>query len=142
MTADLTPGGASDGSRSLRSVAAMLAGLVAIIVLSLGTDAVLHALNVYPPWGQPMHETSLNVLALSYRCVFAIIGGYVAASLAPRNPTRHALILGAIGVGLGVLGGIGATIANLGPVWYSVALVLTAVPSTWIGARLQQRRAA
>ncbi len=142
MTADPRPDTASDRLRSLHSVAAILAGLLAIVVLSLGTDVVLHALSIYPPWGQPMHETSLNVLALSYRCVYGMIGGYVAASLAPHNPMRHALILGAIGMILGALGGISATIANLGPIWFSIALVLTTVPCVWVGARLQQRRAA
>jgi hypothetical protein len=51
MTAAPTPGTASGRMRSLRSVAAVLAGLLAIIVLSLGTDVVLHALSIYPPWG-------------------------------------------------------------------------------------------
>jgi hypothetical protein len=35
-------------------------GIVAVYVLSLGTDQVLHMLKVYPPWGQPMYDTSLN----------------------------------------------------------------------------------
>jgi hypothetical protein len=32
----------------------MLAGFLAILILSLGTDTVLHAAGVFPPWGQPM----------------------------------------------------------------------------------------
>ena len=142
MTAAQTPEATAGRARPLRTVAAIFAGLLAIIVLSLGTDVILHALDIYPPWGQPMHETSLNALALSYRCVYGIVGGYVAAGLAPRDPMRHALILGAVGTGLGVLGGISATRADLGPIWFSVALVLTTLPCAWIGARLQQRRAA
>ena len=51
----------------LRSVWAVVAGFFAVVVLSLGTDQVLHMLNVYPPWGQPMWEPSLNSLALAYR---------------------------------------------------------------------------
>jgi hypothetical protein len=125
----------------LRGSAAILAGLITIILLSLGTDVAFHALDVYPPWGQPMHDTLLNAVALSYRCVYAIIGGYITARVAPRNPMRYALSLGVVGMTLSALGGITAIMANLGPVWYTVALVVSSVPCTWIGARLHQRGA-
>lgn len=51
----------------LRSTGAMLAGFIAVFVLSLGTDQILHALDIYPPWEQPMTDTGLLLLALSYR---------------------------------------------------------------------------
>jgi len=35
-----------------RSIGAVAAGFVAVFVLSLGTDQVLHVLKVYPPWGE------------------------------------------------------------------------------------------
>jgi hypothetical protein len=31
-------------------VAAVLVGFFAVVVLSLGTDQVLHVLQIYPPW--------------------------------------------------------------------------------------------
>lgn len=40
-----------------RSVAAVLAGFIAVFVLSLSTDQIMHALDVYPPWGEPMSGT-------------------------------------------------------------------------------------
>jgi small-conductance mechanosensitive channel len=83
--------------RLLRSTAAVLAGLFAVIILSLGTDQVLHVLGVYPPWGQAMHDPGLCLLALAYRCVYSVVGSYIAATLAPRNPMRHALVLGVVG---------------------------------------------
>ncbi len=48
--------------RVWRSVGAVVAGFVAVFVLSVGTDQVLHALKVYPPWGEPM-AGALFVLA-------------------------------------------------------------------------------
>jgi len=74
----------------MRSTAAVVVGFMVVVALSLGTDQVLHSLGVYPPWGQPMYATGLNLLALSYRIIYAIIGSYIAARLAPRNPMRHA----------------------------------------------------
>ena len=35
---------------TLKSIGAVLAGFVAVFVLSLGTDVVLHATGVFPPW--------------------------------------------------------------------------------------------
>ena len=123
-----------------RSIGAVLTGFLAIVVLSLGTDQVLHVLKVYPPWGQPMHEPSLNLLALSYRLVYAIVGSYLAARLAPRNPMRHALVLGKIGFVLSLAGAIATIPMNLGPAWYPIALVVTALPCAWLGGVLHCTR--
>ena len=133
---------ASTRTRRLsRSSAAVLLGLVSVFVLSLGTDQVLHLLEVYPPWGQPMYETSLNLLALSYRIVYGIVGGYISARFAPRNPMRHALVLGVVGLVLSTAGAITAiTTMDLGPAWYPIVLALTAVPCAWLGGMLQGMR--
>ena len=55
-----------------RSVAALFSGFVAVVVLSLGTDEVLHLVKVYPPWNQPMYDSGLYLLALSYRIVYTV----------------------------------------------------------------------
>ena len=39
--------------RILRSTMAVFVGFMSVAVLSLGTDQVLHVLEVYPPWGKP-----------------------------------------------------------------------------------------
>jgi hypothetical protein len=44
-------------------VAALAFGFVAVVVLSLATDEVLHLLKVYPPWNQPMYDAGLCLLA-------------------------------------------------------------------------------
>jgi hypothetical protein len=125
--------------RRLRSTGAVLAGFIAIVVVSLGTDQLLHSLGVYPPWGEPMYDTGLNLLALSYRIVYGVLGSYLTARLAPRAPMRHALILGAIGFVVSLAGAITATtMVDLGPAWYPIALVLTALPCAWLGGALHR----
>jgi len=121
-----------------RSVAAVLLGFVAVVVLSLGTDQVLHALKVYPPWGQPMYDPGLNLLALAYRIVYAVVGSYIAARFAPHNPMRHALALGVVGLVLSVAGAIAMIPRDLGPAWYPIALALTALPCAWLGGVLHR----
>jgi uncharacterized membrane protein YfcA len=123
-----------------RSIIAVAAAILANVILSLATDQVLHVLDVYPPWGQPMYNASLNLLALGYRIVFGVAAGYLVARLAPRAPMRHAVVLGVIAVTLSTFAAI-ATITqyDLGPDWYPIALAITAFPCVWLGAVMHQR---
>jgi hypothetical protein len=119
-----------------RSAAALLAGFFAVVILSLGTDEVMHLLGVYPPWGEPMRDPRANLLALAYRCVYGALGSYIAARLAPHEPMRHALILGIVGLVLSAAGAIATIPMDLGPAWYPIALVITALPCAWLGGVL------
>ncbi len=123
--------------RSLwRSTAAILVGFFACALLSLGTDEVFHVLKVYPPWDQPMWDPRLNLLALAYRCVYAILAGYITARLAPRHPMRHVWVLAFIGLTMAIAGVIGTWNMNIGPRWYPIALAVTAIPCVWLGGAL------
>ncbi|HSL20248.1 MAG TPA: hypothetical protein VK886_01840 [Vicinamibacterales bacterium] len=140
MNVVATPGTRTDKGGLGRSIVAVATGFLSVAVLSLGTDQVLHMLNVYPPWGEPMHDPGLNLLALSYRIVFTIAGGYITASLAPHSPMRHVAVVGVIGLVLSTAGAIAAiSIGNLGPAWYPIALAVTAFPCVWLGGLLHGR---
>ena len=122
--------------RQLRSTAAILLGTFAVVVLSIGTDRLLQALKVYPPSEEPMYDTSLNMLALAYRCVYAVVGSLIAARLAPHAPMGHALALGIIGFVASTVGAIHMIGRDLGPAWYAIALVVSALPCAWLGGLL------
>jgi hypothetical protein len=119
--------------RALRSIGAVLSGLVAIFVLSTATDVALHASGVFPPWGVRMGD-SLFLLALSYRIVYGVAGCYVSARLAPDRPMLHALALGAVGVVLSTAGAV--AMWDAGPAWYSIAVIAIALPCAWAGGKL------
>jgi hypothetical protein len=140
MTMPMTAAPAANPRSILRSTGAILLGLIAIVALSLGTDQLLHVLNVYPPWGEPMHDPGLNLLALAYRCIYGIFGSYLAARFAPSAPMRHALTLGLLGVVLSTAGAVAVMDMDLGPDWYPIALVVTAVPCAWLGGVLHRSR--
>jgi hypothetical protein len=123
-----------------RSVGAVAAGFVAVAIVSTLVDVVLHATGVYPPWGVPIGD-GLSALATAYRIAITIAGGYLTARLAPNRPLAHALALGIIGI-VAATAGAAATWnvePPLGPHWYPIALVVTALPCTWIGGRLLAR---
>jgi hypothetical protein len=124
----------------LRSVGAVLAGVLAIVILSIATDIVLHALGIFPRSGERLSD-SLLVLATAYRNGYAVLGSYIAARLAPTRPMGHALALGVVGLVLSIAGAVATW--NGGPAyepkWYPHALVATAIPSAWVGGILAHR---
>ena len=122
-----------------RSIGAVVAGIVVGIILSLGTDVVLHAMGVFPPWGQPVSDGPL-VLATAYRFVYGIVGSYLTARLAPYGPMLHAMIGGGLGFVAGIAGAVGTWNRGpaFGPHWYPVALILIALPCAWLGGRIRE----
>jgi len=110
-------------------------------VLSLGTDVVLHAVRVFPPWGQPMSD-ALFVLATAYRIVYTVGGGYITARLAPGRPMRHVIVLGCVGLVAATIGLVATWNSgpDLGPKWYPILLVVTALPCVWLGGRMYGSR--
>jgi len=54
---------------------------------------------------------------------------------------RRALILGVVGFVLSLAGTIAAIPMYLGPAWYPIALVLTALPCAWLGGDLYGKKA-
>src|SRR5258705_5666487 len=86
-----------------RSAVALLVGFVVGVVLSLGTDMVLHAIGVFPDFGQPVADKPL-LLATIYRTIYLVLATYITARLAPERPMAHALLAGAIALVVSTIG--------------------------------------
>ncbi|PJZ68828.1 hypothetical protein CH373_15550 [Leptospira perolatii] len=120
---------------TLQSTGAILAGLVAIFVLSMGTDILLHSAGIYPAFGERMSDP-LFVLSTAYRILFGVIGSYFTARLAPSRPMFHALLLGGIGVVISIAGAI--AMWEAGPPWYSIAIIAISLPCAWAGGKIEE----
>ncbi len=118
-----------------RSVWAIIAGLLFIVVVTTLADLLMHAVGVLPPMGQPTND-ALSLLALGYRVVISIGGAWITARLAPSQPMKHALRLGYIGVVLGVVSLLATWKLALFPQWNMIALVVLAIPQCWAGGLL------
>lgn len=127
--------------RTGRSIVAVLLGLLSVMLLSTVTDVILHASGVFPAWFQPM-SAGLWLLALGYRALYTVLGGYLCARLAPYRPMAHVWTLGLIGTAFGIAGVV-ATWGRgpeFGPAWYAILVALTGLPSCLIGGWLYARR--
>src|SRR6266851_3833260 len=69
---------------TLKSIGAVLAGMLAGIILTIVTDILLHAIGVFAPWGQPNGDGPL-LLGTAYRTVYGIAGSYIIAWLAAQS---------------------------------------------------------
>ena len=124
---------------TLKGLWAILAGVLIVVVVTTLVDILLHVAGVYPPLGQPLTD-ALAAVATAYRIPISIGGAFLTARLAPDRPFRHAMILGAVGTVLGLVGVVATWNKGLGPHWYPVALAVLAVPQCWIGGKLYEMR--
>jgi hypothetical protein len=120
-----------------KSIWAVVAGVLVIVVVSTLVDIVLHSAGVFPPIDKPIGD-GLSLLATSYRVVISIGGAWLTARLAPTNPLKHAVILGLVGVVLGLIGIVSTWNLGLGPRWYPIALTVLAIPQCWVGGKIYE----
>lgn len=111
--------------RVLGRIGPVLAGVAVVIVLSVGTDASLQAVGIFPRLGEPM-PGRLLLVATMYRTAYVVVGGNIAARLAPDRPMRYAMALGIVGLVLSTAGAVSTW--GVGPAWYPLSLVATAMP--------------
>ena len=122
-----------------RLILSLLAGFIATAALSLATDHVFHVTGIYPPYGEPMFDTGLLLLASAYRVVFQIFGAYLTAMIAKDKANKAVWILGTLGAILWLVGTIVGQ--ELGPLWYGILGAALSIPTTLTGGRLYEYRA-
>jgi uncharacterized membrane protein len=121
----------------LKSIGAVFAGL---LVVGIGSDATDFALAAIMPAYDIQHglTPAMYGVAIVHRTLWGILGGFVVAKLAPRAAMTHAIVLGAIGTMLNVLGMI--AMWSVGDHWYPITLAVTSIPATWLGGVLAGAR--
>jgi phosphate/sulfate permease len=117
----------------LKSIWAVFAGFIFVVILSILTDVLLIKTGLLK---QPFHLNSKGfiLIIVFYRCLYGIIGSYFTAKFSPNKPMTHAIIGGAIGFVIAILGAV--TMWSASPHWYPVSLIITTLPCAWLGAQL------
>ena len=120
-----------------KSIWAVAAGFLTVVILSIATDTILETIGYLPPIGTGLFDTKLLLIAFAYRSIYTVAGGYVTATIAPQNPMKHVVILGWIGTAAGTAGVFAGW--NLSDHWYPIALAATGFLFTWLGGKLKTR---
>ena len=121
-------------NNTFKSIAAILAGLILVVLLSSLTDMVLEKTDLMQTDPFDNNPWWLIVIVIIYRNLYSTAGSYLAARLAPNKPMRHAMILGFIGFVLSIVGTV--VMWDTPPHWYPITLVVLALPSAWLGGKL------
>ncbi|HET6567380.1 MAG TPA: hypothetical protein VFG50_05400 [Rhodothermales bacterium] len=122
-----------------RSIGVIVLGFVLIGVLSFGADAVLRSVmpGAFDATGR-VDSTPVLLLTILYVGLFATLGCYLTARLAPNHPMRHALILGALGLAFNIAGTI--SLWDTAPAWYHIVSLALVMPYAWLGGWLRERQ--
>jgi hypothetical protein len=128
----------------LRSLLAILAGLIVIIVTSFGIEAAVDPLlmRMFPDALPNEAAMSRNLPAMlftfAYTFFCVVAGGYVAARLASHHAVRHALILGVLQSALTIPAMI--AFSDKAPLWGWIGSMVIVMPAAWWGGVIYSRR--
>ncbi len=124
----------------VRSVLAILAGIVALTVTSFAiewvTDPVLA--DVHPDAHSSraaLFGDVRKLIMFVYTTLCVACGGYVTAWLAHGSKVRHAVIMGAIQTALTALAMI--EFRHKAPLWFWIVGIAITVPAAWFGGVLR-----
>lgn len=125
----------------LRSVLAVLAGVVTWSVLWIGSNAGLAAAfpDIVRP-EEPLTHVPMLVTYVLLSLIFSVAAGYVTAVAAGRDEVGHTLALGVLQLALGIY--FEASYWDLLPVWYHLVFLALLIPGNVYGGVLRQRRRA
>lgn len=123
-----------------RSLLAVITGFLLIATLSVGTDMVLRMAvpSLFEVDGSTTSAPIL-LLTIAYVGLYATLGCYLTARMAPSAPMRHALVLGVLGLAFNVAGAV--SIWAQYPVWYHVMSLLLVMVWAWLGGRMREQEA-
>jgi hypothetical protein len=127
----------------IRSVLAILAGLVVIIITSFGIEAAVNPLLMkmfpaaLPNEAAMSHNIPAWLFTFAYTFLCVVAGGYVTARLAARHAVRHAVILGLLQSVLTIPAML--VYADKAPLWGWIVSMILVIPAAWWGGLIYSR---
>lgn len=132
------------GTNMIRSVAAVLAGIVVLTIASFAIEAAADpvVLRVFPDALQVGallgHALPARLFMMAYTTLSVAAGGYVTAWIARSAKVWHAVIMGAIEVALTVYAMF--KLPHQAPLWSWLMGMVLLVPAAWLGAVFRVRK--
>ena len=118
-----------------QSILSIAVGFVFMVVIMRLSEYILARMGLYDA-AQPLRIYSGQPVLYVFfieRVVLTILGGYIAAWLAPSRLLLHAVILGGFAAIYRLLSLIDGAQQSYGIAWYMFGLVLLAIPTAWLG---------
>lgn len=133
----------------IRSVLAVLAGLVVLTIVSFAIEAAAEPLLMHlfpaalPNSAALAANSGARLFMLAYTMFSIAVGGYVTAWIARRAPLIHAAVMGAIEVAFTLYVLIAAPFAEVHkPLhWSSIAGLVLIIPAAYLGAAIRGKQA-
>jgi nitrate/nitrite transporter NarK len=121
-----------------KSIGVVLLAFVINALLSIITDFLLESIGVLPDPEKGLFDTGAILLALSYRCIYTILAGFIVAKFAPGKPVLHAMIVGIIGTAITIIAVNNPSFADKAPLWFGYTLAAITIPSLLLGVKIQE----
>ena len=127
----------------IRSILAILAGIATLAGASFAIEAAVDPLllrlfpQALPSEAALAYNLPAMLFQVSYTTLCIVAGGYVTAWVARRRMALHAVIMGAIEVGLTVLAM--RAFADKAPLRMWIASMIITTPAAWCGGVLAAR---
>ena len=78
--------------KTFKSIGAVLAGIIAVFVLSTITDVILEQTGLLKlPFGT--NPLWFIIAVVVYRTIYVVAGSYITATLAPDKPMKHSIYI-------------------------------------------------
>jgi hypothetical protein len=120
-----------------RSIGVILLGFMVNALLSVLTDFLLESIGVLPDPSKGLFETWAIILVLFYRAVYAILAGFIVASLIGKKAFLHVIILGLVGTVITLVAIANPTFDEKAPLWFGYSLAVMILPMLWLGAKIE-----
>ncbi|MES2591244.1 MAG: hypothetical protein V4608_05115 [Bacteroidota bacterium] len=118
----------------VRLILSVIAGIAATAILSSITHLILYLFGIFPPLFKPIFDNRILTISLIYHSIFAIVGGYVTASLAKDKARKAIFILGSKEAIMWLIGTV--LLWHHAPVWFNVTKAILGMPLAWMGGQV------
>ena len=122
-----------------KSIWALIAGFLLLMVLSIGADILLRAFfpKAFSPSGA-VQSWFAAITTICYAAAFGALSSYLTARLAGGRPVMHAMVLG--GVVLLVVVAELAGSWHSAPAWFNLCFLAIILPSAYLGGFIRARQ--
>ena len=121
----------------IRSIVAILTGIIALTTVSFGIEAVVNPLllrgfpEALPSRAAISHNLAASLFTFAYGTLSVVVGGYVTAWIARSAPIRHSVIMGILQIALTILAM--TAMWDQAPTWIWVSSIAMSLPAAALG---------